>query len=353
MELTLHAFELPLRHEFRISRGARSSQRTLIVELEFDGNRGYGEATESGFYQVTLPGLVAAIESVRTFLQDSTPEQPARLWEELAARLGSHPFALCAVDEAVWDLHGKCRGLPLYQLWGQSLQHVPASDYTLGIDDVDVMVGKLREMPDWPIYKIKLGTSHDLQIVRELRKHTSATFRVDANCGWSLPQALELIPALAELGVEFVEQPLPQGQWQEQARLFSESKLPLIADESCQIPSDVAKCERHFHGINIKLVKCGGITPARKMIEDARSRQMSVMVGCMTESTVGISSIAQLLPSLDYVDMDGAVLLAADIATGASLDRGICRFPHEAGCGIALRPDADQYRIPLEEMKDN
>jgi L-alanine-DL-glutamate epimerase-like enolase superfamily enzyme len=198
------------------------------------------------------------------------------------------------------------------------------------------MVEKLAEFPGWPVYKIKLGTARDLEIVRALREHTSATFRVDANCGWTADETIRNSRALKELNVEFIEQPLPADRWDDMRRVVAESALPVIADESCIVEGDVDRCAGHFHGINIKLVKCGGLTPARRMIARARQLKLQVMVGCMTESTVGISAIAQLLPLLDYVDMDGAVLLASDIATGVTLDHGVCRFPDVPGNGVRL-----------------
>jgi L-alanine-DL-glutamate epimerase-like enolase superfamily enzyme len=217
-----------------------------------------------------------------------------------------------------------------------SIDKTPASNYTVGIDAIDVMVAKLNEFPGWPIYKIKLGTDRDLEIVRELRRHTTATFRVDANCGWTAEQAIAYAPELKSLSVEFIEQPLKADRWEDLRRVRENSVLPIIADESCIVESDVARCHGVFHGINIKLVKCGGLTPARRMIAEARRLGLSVMVGCMTESTVGISAIAQLLPLLDYVDMDGAVLLAKDIADGVRLDRGRCLYPDRPGNGVTL-----------------
>jgi L-Ala-D/L-Glu epimerase / N-acetyl-D-glutamate racemase len=221
-------------------------------------------------------------------------------------------------------------------LWGLSTEKIPASNYTIGIDQTDVMVAKMNEFPGWPIYKIKLGTDRDLEIVRELRKHTPATFRVDANCGWTAEQAIAYAPELKKLGVEFIEQPLKADRWDDLRRVGQHSALPIIADESCIVESDVKRCAGVFHGVNIKLVKCGGLTPARRMIAQARQLGLKVMVGCMTESTVGISAIAQLLPLLDYVDMDGAVLLAEDIAAGVRLDRGRCIYPDAPGHGLRL-----------------
>jgi L-alanine-DL-glutamate epimerase-like enolase superfamily enzyme len=198
------------------------------------------------------------------------------------------------------------------------------------------MVQKLLEMPGWPIYKIKLGTKYDLDIVRELRKHTDAVFRVDANCGWTADEAIANSHELARLNVEFIEQPLPAAQWDDVKRVYKESALPIIADESCIGESDVDRCVGHFHGVNVKLVKCGGLTPGKRMVTRARELGMKAMVGCMTESTVGISAIAQLLPLLDYVDMDGAALLASDIADGVKVDRGTCIYPNANGSGVEL-----------------
>ena len=179
---------------------------------------------------------------------------------------------------------------------------------------IEKMVEKMQAKP-WPVYKIKVGTPDDIEIIRTLRKHTNAVFRVDANAAWTAEEALVKIPQLKELGVELVEQPLAKDDWEGMKVLYERSSLPLFADESCVFENDVEKCYQHFHGINIKLTKCSGITPALRMIQKARSLNMKVMMGCMNESTIGTAAIAHFLPQLDYVDMDGPLLLAEDIAT--------------------------------------
>ena len=339
MKLFLHQFDLPLQHEFRISRESISVQPTLIVELQVDGLRGFGEATTNAYYGITRESMVRALSNVRELIEAHAADDPEGLWQVLANPLRDNPFALCAVDQAAHDLCGKVLGKPLYQLWGLASQPRPVSNFTIGIDQVDVMVAKMHEKPDWPIYKIKLGTNRDLEIVRELRQHTSAVFRVDANCGWEADETIRNAEALVSLGVEFIEQPLPAKNLEQQRWVFERSLLPLIADESCIAEDDVARCVGAFHGINIKLTKCGGLTPARRMIDHARQLGLKVMVGCMTESTVGISAIAQLLPLLDYVDMDGAALLASDIATGVRVERGVCHYAEENGTGAQLIRD--------------
>jgi len=338
MQLKLHAYDLPLRHTFTISRESITSQPTLVVELQAGDISGYGEATANAYYGFTIERMARDLADVRKTIEDfGSPDDPEGLHGELQPLLKDDPFALCAVDQAAYDLWGKFDGLPTWKLWGLSTDKIPFSDYTIGIDEIDVMVAKLNEFPGWPIYKIKLGTDRDLEIIRELRKHTAATFRVDANCGWTAEQTIRNSSELKQLGVEFIEQPLaPDKHWQDHRSVFEKSALPIIADESCILESDVRRCAGVFHGINIKLVKCGGLTPARRMIATARQLGLSVMVGCMTESTVGISAIAQLLPLLDYVDMDGAVLLAKDIASGVRLERGRCVYPDVPGNGVTL-----------------
>lgn len=195
----------------------------------------------------------------------------------------------------------------------------------------------MKEKP-WPIYKIKLGTANDVSIVKELRQYTDAVFRIDANCAWTAGETISNATVLKELGVEFLEQPLRADDWQGMEKVVHRSVLPVIADESCVEEGDVEKCALHFNGINIKLTKCGGLTPARRMIKEGKELGLKIMVGCMTESTVGVSAIAQLLPQLDYVDMDGAMLLASDIADGVRiLDDGKVVFPSLGGSGITLR----------------
>jgi L-alanine-DL-glutamate epimerase-like enolase superfamily enzyme len=342
MQLHLHTFDLPLRHTFTISHGSTNVQPTLVVELrDVDPRtgatiRGLGEATETKYYGIGVADMREAIEAARKTIETTPLDDPVSFWERLFPVIGHNRFALCAVDEAAHDLWGKRLGQPVYKLWGLTLATVPASDYTIGIDTIERMVAKMQEFADWPIYKIKLGTPDDLRIVAELRKHTQAVFRVDANTSWSVEQAIANSRELARLGVEFIEQPLARGDFEGMRRVYAASELPIIADESCHTEEDVERCCGCFHGINIKLMKAGGLTPARRMIASARELGMKVMVGCMTESSVGISAIAQLLPLLDYVDMDGAVLLAKDIATGVRLDRGRPIFPAENGTGARL-----------------
>lgn len=336
MKLSIHTYQLELRHTFRIAHSSRDVQPSMIVELSDGIHKGYGEATATSYYGLTLENMVATLEQNRTYIESSKLETPEAFWKKMQPYLGNHPFIQCALDVAANDLYGRQKGLPLYQLWGLDSSQQPLSNYTIGISSIKEMVSKMEEQP-WPVYKIKLGTDHDLEIIRALRKHTNATFRVDANTAWTAEQTIALAPQLKKLGVEFIEQPLKADDWEGMKKVYQHSVLPVIADESCQIETDVDRCNHYFHGINIKLMKCGGLTPARRMIHRAKSLGMKVMVGCMTESTVGISAIAQLLPLLDYVDMDGPLLLKNDIATGVCIDQGKVHFAEEPGTGVELK----------------
>jgi L-alanine-DL-glutamate epimerase-like enolase superfamily enzyme len=337
MELILRDIHLPMRHPFTIALGTTTVQHNLLVELRQDGVSGYGEGASTHAYEeFTAPSMRAALEAARPQIERARLDDPTQLWEQLLPVLGHNRFALCALDEAAHDLWGKLRGAPVWRLWGLELKNLPPSDYTIGIDPIEKMVAKMKEFDGWPIYKIKLGTADDLAIVRELRRHTDAVFRIDANTAWSAEQTIALAPELKKLGVEFLEQPLPRDDWDGMRRVFRECALPVFADESCLVEEDAPRCAGIFHGINIKLTKAGGLTPARRMIARARELGLKIMVGCMNESSVGISAIAQLLPLLDHVDMDGALLIAQDIASGVRLEQGRAIFPDENGNGVKL-----------------
>ena len=335
MKLVLREYNLKLKHTFTISRESIDFQPSLIVELQNEGFSGFGEATSNPYYKTTVPVMMQDLEKIRNLIESTTNETPEDFWAKIHPYLTHDMFALCALDMAYNDLYARQKGKKLYDLWNYTIEKNPLTDYTIGIASIEKMVEKMQELP-WPIYKIKLGTKEDIAIVTELRKHTNAIFRIDANCGWGVEETINNAVQLKKLGVEFLEQPLKADNWDGHKEVFKHSVLPIIADESCIIEEDVTKCHNHFHGVNVKLVKCGGLTPGRRMIQEAKKLGLKTMVGCMTESTVGISAIAQLLPQLDYVDMDGGLLLAEDIATGVTIDFGKISYSELNGTGVTL-----------------
>tara|TARA_R110002020_G_scaffold154714_6_gene335153 strand:+ start:33583 stop:34596 length:1014 start_codon:yes stop_codon:yes gene_type:complete len=335
MQLQLKKYVLPLKHTFTISRESHDFQDTLIACLSLDGKTGYGEATSNPYYEITFESMEQEIEAIRPLIE-SFPFTTPEIFHDFLIEKKLSNFSICALDLAAHDLYGKLQEKPLYEIWKTSNEKYPVTNYTIGLDSIEKMVAKMKEKP-WPIYKVKLGTHEDVQIIEELRKHTDAVFRVDANCAWQPEEAVENAIKLKDLGVEFLEQPLKADNWDGMQVLKTKCALPVIADESCIVEHDVEKCAPYFDGINIKLTKCGGLTPALRMIKRAKKLGLKVMVGCMTESTVGISAIAQLLPQLDFVDMDGAMLLKEDIASGVKIESdGKVIFSEIGGSGITL-----------------
>ena len=333
LRLSHRVFDLPLAHAFTISRYTVNIQKTVIVQITDGDVTGYGEATANPYYDSTVQKMAASIARVAPVVEQSELIHPSELWQKIEPPLRDDYFALCAIDVAYWDFYARKHQKPLRAFFSAS-NEAPITSYTIGLASIEQMRRKILEMP-WPLYKIKLGTRHDLEIVKSLREITDSIFRVDANAAWTAEQTIRMSHELAALDVEFIEQPLPHACLLEMKKVRSESALALIADESCQGQEDVSRC-RDFHGINIKLMKCGGITPALKMIDQARALGLKVMAGCMTESSVGISALCQLAPMLDFLDADGALLLAKDIARGVTFHGGKIEWANGYGTGVYL-----------------
>ncbi len=336
MKLKIHTFTLPLIYPFKISHDARTQQETVIVELEYKGIKGYGEATITPYYKISVDSIKEQLFEIEKNLPKDIIYHPKDFWNKMNPLIErKNNFAICALDVALWDLWGKMHGKKLVEIWDLPLNETILTNYTIGIDTIEEMKKKVLENP-FPIYKIKLGTENDLEIVEELRKITDAAFRVDPNTSWTAEQTIAYTPILKDLGVEFIEQPLKPEDWEGMKKLRDKTELPIIADESCQTLEDIKKCAEVFDGVNIKLMKSGGITPAINMIYEARKLNLKVMVGCMTESTIGCSAIAQLLPLLDYVDVDGCILVKDTISTGIKIDQGKIIFSSINGIGANL-----------------
>jgi len=325
---------LPFKNPFTISKGTKTHQPAIVVALGHLGHAGFGEAPAITYYNISVEKMVEDLTRKKMFVEKFAFTEPERYWHYLHHLLPQNPFLVCALDMAAWDMYGKMKRKPLWQMFDGDLENSPATDFTIGIDTIEKMVEKMREQP-WPVYKIKLGTDNDIEIMEALRKHTDAPFRIDANAAWKADEALEKIKAFKDLGVEFIEQPLAKDDWEGMKKLYAESPLPLMADESCVFEQDVEKCAGHFHGINIKLTKCSGITPALRMIKRAKELDMKVMLGCMNESTIGSAAIAHLAPLVDYIDADGPLLQTELNAEGLTyLPDGKILVSDRPGLGI-------------------
>jgi L-alanine-DL-glutamate epimerase-like enolase superfamily enzyme len=335
--MEIEVLDLRTKHPFIIARGGRSDFRTVWVRLrDADGNEGWGEAAATKFYGETTESVLDALEVYGTLLPDDPfdLEETERRWAE---QLRRNPAARAALSSALHDLVGKRLGVPVYRLWGLDPARAPRSTFTIGLDTPEKMSAKVEEAAQYPILKIKLGTERDEEILRTIRDATDREIRVDANCGWTVKQAIRMLPVLREFGVTVLEQPLPPDQLDGLAQITRRAEIPVIADESCETAADIPPLVGKVDGINIKLAKCGSLREALRMVAVARSHGMMVMVGCMIESSIGITAAAHFSPLVDIVDLDGAALLAEDPFVGATIEGGQVSLPSGPGLGLRRR----------------
>jgi L-alanine-DL-glutamate epimerase-like enolase superfamily enzyme len=336
LQLRSYSYDLAFEYPFTISKGTKTHQPTLVVALGLGNMFGFGEAPAISYYNVTVPGMVEVLEAKRRDIERYALIDPQRFWHFLHHLMPGENFLTAALDIAGWDLFSQMRRKPLYQMLGLQFKQAPVTDYTIGIDTAEMMGEKIQKHP-WPIYKIKIGKADDIELLAALRKYTDAPFRIDANEALSFDETKRLLPEFEKLGVQLLEQPMHRDAYEEMKELKQLSPIPLFADESCRTESDVEKCIDCFHGINIKLTKCSGITPALRMIDNARKNGLKVMMGSMNESTIGTAAVAQMAPLLDEIDADGPLLLKEDIADGLKYQNGNVMINNMPGLGIRFR----------------
>jgi len=336
VKISIARARLELRHTFRIARSADEFRESIIVRLEDGGLEGFGEAAPSPRYGQSAESAERALASL-----DASLLEPADRVEEAVARaagaLGGERAALAAIDIALHDLLGKRLGVPLYAHLGLDPERAPVTSYTIGIDTPEIVAAKIREADRFPVLKIKMGLENDREIMETVRALTDRPVRVDANEGWSRDEAIEKLRWLEGQNVELVEQPLPAADIDGVRRLAERTSIPLFADESVRVAGDIPKLAGAFHGINIKLMKCGGIREALRMIHTARACGMQVMLGCMIESSIGITAAAHLSPLADCADLDGNILIRNDPAAGVTTRNGKLVLPGGPGLGVTLR----------------
>jgi len=334
--ITHRRFTLRMKGTWSIARGSMDSKDIVIVELERDGYIGRGEAAPSSFYGESAESSTAFVQAV-TPLLESADWRDIDAFEKAIVRRGAPDRGgLCAVTTALLDWNARRRGLPLHRHLGIDARTMPRSTFSIGISARGEMLRKVRAASAYPLIKIKVGFDGDIAIIEAIRSISRQTIRVDANGGWrSKEEALEKITALARLGVEFVEQPLPVDRIDDARWLTARSPLPIIADEGVRTVRDIAPLTGACHGINIKLMKCGGIPEALRMIALARSHGMRVMLGCMIESSLGITAAAHIAPLVDYADLDGNLLVANDpFVRGVRITNGLLVLPGGPGIGV-------------------
>lgn len=338
MKLEIELLTLQTRHTFTIARGARTKYRNFIFRLTWEGITGLGEAAPQVFYGEDEASVLDAVRRIEGKL-DTDPETIRdRLFAgDLKAALERDNSVRAGLDMALWDIIGKREGKPCYALFSLDPAGTPYTSFTIGFDSPEVVRAKLTEAQPYRILKIKMGLPGDLEVLDEIRQRTEKTIRVDVNEGWNLPTALRLIGELERRGIEFVEQPISHHRKEDLKTLKQASRIPVILDESIVRPEDVDDCRDQGHGVNIKLMKCGGITPAREMIRRAKRHGLKVMLGCMIETSVGITAAAHLSPLADYADLDGNLLLADDPFAGVRIENGKLVLPGGPGLGVARR----------------
>jgi L-alanine-DL-glutamate epimerase-like enolase superfamily enzyme len=334
MKITFQRYDLRLKHTFTTARGGRDVSPVVILELEHEGIVGYGESAPIARYGESVDTVAAFLSR----LDLTRFEDPFRLESILAysdTRADGNAAAKAGLDLALHDWIGKKLDVPLHKYWGLEKGSAPSTSFTIGIDTPRVIEEKVREAERYPILKIKLGGDDDEEIIRVIREVTRKTLRVDANEGWkSKETAVEKIKWLEQEGVEFVEQPMPAGDLRGTAWVHERVNLPIIADENCLRLHDVPKLQGIFDGINIKLMKCTGLREAMKMVSTARACGMKVMMGCMIESSVGISAAAQFSPLVDYADLDGNALITNDPFDGVRSLDGTISLNERPGIGV-------------------
>lgn len=333
VHLRHHIVELHLRHTFRLARGATDSRRNLMIELEHEGHVGLGEAAPIARYGQDADSAARAVDEMAPRLGDP------RAFEHAAERaaVAGQPAATAAVDMALRDLAGKRLGAPLYELMGIDPRGTPPTSFTIGMDTPEVVVEKVLQAGNFDVLKVKMGSDDDRAVLEAVRDVTDRPLRVDANEGWTLDGALERLEWLARMGVEMVEQPLPEGRLAETRELRRRSPLPIFADEDVHTAADVPKLAQAFDGINIKLMKCGGIGEAFQLIAAARAHGMEIMLGCMVESSLAITAAALLSPLVDHADLDGNLLITDDPFVGATVEGGRLVLPEGPGLGVRGR----------------
>jgi L-Ala-D/L-Glu epimerase len=337
MVLRFKPYDLQLKHVFTIASNSRKSTPVMLIEIEYEGVIGYGEASMPPYLGETHESAGKFLSAVN-LTQFSNPFLLDDILEYVDSVLPGNYAAKASVDIALHDLVGKLIKKPWFRVWGLNPEKTPNTSFTIGIDTPDVLITKVKEAEVYKILKVKLGRENDKEMIETIRSATDKPICADVNQGWKDRQmALDMVHWLKEKGVVFIEQPMSKDSPDDNAWLTEHSPLPIIADEALQTVKDVLPLKGVYSGINIKLMKCGGMRAAGKMITIARACNMNVMIGCMTETSCAVSAAAQLSPLADWADLDGNLLISNDLYDGMNVVDGKIVLNERPGIGLKLR----------------
>jgi len=335
MNIEVKTKKLELAHTWTISRNSSDFKNNVFVKIERDGIVGYGESAPNVRYGENSELTTAKINAAKPIFYDNNLFHYTNIKEALDAQVLKQSCAKAAMDIALMDWVGKALNVPLYQMFGLNTAHTPLTSFSIGIDTPEVIKQKVHEAEQYPLLKIKVGKPNDEEIIGAVRSVTDKPIRVDANEGWTnKEEALERILWLKSQGVEFIEQPMPSDMIEETAWVRERAGIPIVADEAVKTAADIPLLATAYDGINIKLMKSGGIQEALRMIGMAKALGLKVMLGCMIESSVAISAAAHLAPYVDWADLDGNLLIKNDPFSGVKIDHGKFIFNDKPGLGV-------------------
>ena len=334
MKLTFRPYTLELKHVFTIATSSRTTTPVMLTEVQYDDITGYGEASMPPYLGESHETATAFLSKVDLSKYEN-PFELETILKDIDALAPGNPAAKAAVDIALHDLVGRLLDQPWYNIWGFNRNATPYTSFTIGIDTEEVVRQKTKEAGEFKILKVKLGRDTDKMMIETIRSVTDKPICVDVNQGWKDRSfALDMIHWLKEKAVVFVEQPMPKESIDDMAWLTEQSPLPTFGDEAVQRLSDVKKAHGVYNGVNIKLMKCTGMREAHKMLVLARSLEMKVMLGCMTETSCAISAASHLSPMVDFADLDGALLISNDVFEGARVVDGKVILADRPGIGV-------------------
>ena len=337
MNISTEPIVLHPKHPFVTARDRTDASPSVLVRIEHQGVVGLGESKMSADSCGGTDEDVCELAGEAGPLLGNNPFLIEDILDRVIANVPHASCTLAGIDIALHDLVAKLLGVPLYRLFGLNPARTPVTSYTLGIEDPVVLLNRLNEVRSRPVLKVKVGFPGDVDVIREIRKRTHAVLRVDANGGWSTEEAVERIQALSAFGIEFVEQPIPPGSPEALREIRSRVNVPIIADEDARSSTDISRLAGCVDGVNIKLMECGGLREALRMIHVAKALGMRTMLGCMMESSLSLTAAAHLSPLVDYGNLDSELLIDNDPFIGFGLDHGRIILPDGPGIGVRLK----------------